>query len=77
MHLKDCTLVSKETGYYSERLSSLSLVNVRVHLRTVAHGAVLKRDLARLSLLCGGSVTCWGSQADRWVSSSDSQKQNE
>ena len=47
MHLKDCTLVSKETGYYSERLSSLSLVNIRVHLRTVAHGAVLKRDLAR------------------------------
>ena len=47
MHLKDCTLVSKETGYYSERLSSLSLVNDRVHVRTVAHGTVLERDSAR------------------------------
>lgn len=44
MHLKDCTLVSKETGYHGERPSSLPLVNVRAHLRTGAHGAALESD---------------------------------
>lgn len=44
MHLKDCTLVSKETGYHGERPSSLPLVNVRARLRTGAHGAALESD---------------------------------